>query len=308
MRTTNLNYRTTARPTQFNIHAWNTIKKYADRIWESHRNGESWKEPIRVGSKEFFQMLLDETGKPIVHWDLIQWIPNQRINNWFRELKLKADLDQRTGLYAKAARAYTLLHNMKPSDYVVLYELAYCNFKLRKTKSALANLDCAIEEFPAGERAYVLRAEIYSLLDRDLDALKDLNRTLFINPKNAKAFQMRSGIYLAQDDMRSAQRDLKKALELEPSNEEHYYRLGNLLEDLGDVSMAYKALNKALRLNPFHKDSLYKRALIRLQLKINLKAASEDLLLARSLGHPLAESTYLSRFVDLKQLGIRKAS
>lgn len=307
MRTLDLNYRTVARPTQFNLNSWNAIKKYAARIWESHQSGSTWRETIRVGSKEFFELLLDRDGKLIVDWKLIQWIPNQRINNWFRELKLKADFDRKAGLFGKAAKTYRLLNSIKPTDYEVMYELAYCYLKMKRTSSAIEFLDKAVDEFPAYERAYLLRSEIYSLLDRDLEALKDLNRTLFINPKNANALRMRAMIYQAQDDLKSAQRDLKRALELDPSNEINYVQLGILLESMGDPSMAYKAYNKALRLNPFEKDALYKRANIRLQLKVNLKAASEDLLLARSLGHPLAEETYLNRFVDLKQLGIKRA-
>ncbi len=81
--------------------------------------------------------------------------------------------------------------------------------------AALKEIDEALKRTanpPAGY--YVLRAGILRDLDRDDQALPELDRALTLDAKNAQAYAMRASIYLARKDNARAQADIQSATAL----------------------------------------------------------------------------------------------
>jgi tetratricopeptide (TPR) repeat protein len=81
--------------------------------------------------------------------------------------------------------------------------------------AALKEIDEALKRTadpPAGY--YILRAGILRDLDRDDQALPELNRALTLDPKNAQAYAMRASIYLARHDDGRAKADIQSATSL----------------------------------------------------------------------------------------------
>ncbi len=295
----------TARPSQFNLNAWDTIKKQANQIWAWHLEGKSWKQSVKVTCREFYEMLLDQNGELIIDPKQLLWVPNQRINNWFRELKTETDRLVEMGMYREALPKLRVMICIKRNDYQTLCQLALSLKQTGDQISSLLYLNKAIQLYPGYERAYTLRAAILSARDEDDKALRDLNTAIAINDKQASSFISRSILHRNRGDLDRALTDIQRAIKLDGNNDKVYTQLGLLFEETGQVLMAYKAYRKALRINPFDSESLYRRALIRIALRISLKAAGDDLLLARSLGHPLAEEAYLENFTELERLGIK---
>lgn len=81
--------------------------------------------------------------------------------------------------------------------------------------AALQEIDQALKRTanpPAGY--YVLRAGVLRDLDRDDQALPELDRALTLDPKNAQAYAMRASLYLARKDGDRAQADIQSATAL----------------------------------------------------------------------------------------------
>ncbi len=81
--------------------------------------------------------------------------------------------------------------------------------------AALKEIDEALKRTanpPAGY--YVLRAGILRDLDRDDQALPELDRALTLDARNAQAYAMRASIYLARKDNARAQADIQSATSL----------------------------------------------------------------------------------------------
>ncbi len=298
------NFKATPRPIQFNIHAWDTLKKYATRIWSSYSAGVEWKEEISITCKEFFEMLKDEHGNLIVDSKLLNWVPNHRINTWYRDLKSKANLNYKLGDYRAASALFEQMLLIKSSDYFALCMAASCAVKLREYQRAFQLLNSAILKFPLFDRAFLIRAELFSLRDEDECALKDLNRSLNLRPSNTEARLKRAMIFKSLGSLNLAIRDLDQLIEQESEAIAPLFEKAIIMEDLDDLASAYSLYKRALTIDPFQKEVLFRKAQICVKLKQNMKKAKEDLLLARDLGHAKAEELFLNQFVNIEKLGL----
>jgi len=305
--TQNNGFKAMPRPVQFNVHAWDTLKKYAMRIWSSYNAGVAWTDEVRITCKEFYDMLKDENGALILDPKLITWVPNQRINNWFRELKQEADLHFRLGHFGKAQRGYEQMIMIKSNDYNSLCRAAECAAKLKDYQRVMQILNSAILKYPLFDRAFVVRAELFAFRDEDECALKDLNKALNLRPSNHQARLQRAMVLRSLGSFHQAVKDLDILLKLNPEQVEVYLEKALILEELDDMSAAYQLYRKALRFEPFNKEILYRKAQLCVLLNQNLKKAKAELLLARDLGHPLAEELFLQHFVKIDQLGLKSA-
>lgn len=302
---TNFGYRAVARPVQFNVHAWDTLKKHATRIWSAYHAGIAWKESISITCKEFYDMLKDENKQLIVDAKLLKWVPNHRINNWLRELKEKADLHFKLEEYEEAYSIYSEMLLIKPNDYQALCRKASSAIKLNKYKEALNVLNTAILKYPLFDRALLVRAELFTLRDEDECAIRDLNRALNLRSSNHEARLRRAGLYRNLGSFGQAIKDLDILLKINPEMTEAYVEKALIMEELDDLSTAYQLYRRALRFEPFNKEILYRKAQICVRLGQNLKKAKSELLLARDLGHPFAEELFLQHFVKINSLGLK---
>lgn len=90
---------------------------------------------------------------------------------------------------------------------------------LDRADDAVELLGKTIQAKPS-EGLYRLRAILYRMLDKEDEALDDLNKALAMQPKDPLALLQRAEIALARDDVKSAKQDLKAAIEIAPQAEQ----------------------------------------------------------------------------------------
>lgn len=294
-----------SRPRTYNINHWRELKGKAYHIWESHLQGREWRGRIQVPCKEFYLMLVDEEGRLIVKDEnQIDWIHNKHTREWLkgvvgqgRELAAQHN-HQRAMLY------YNLAIKVDPNYTDALFHQAISFQAQNKFREALTGYREALELEPENPQIFLHRASLYSNMDLDRRAMDDLNTVLRLEPTNAEAFARRGDLFRAEENFDSAIADLRQAIKLEPQNEGIYFYWARYYRDINDPVSAFKTFSKILRMNPFNPEALYGVAMMRIEIFDDRRAAEQDLMLARSLGHPHAENVLCNLFSDISQLGI----
>jgi len=293
-----------ARPENINPNVWAVLKKVANEIWKSHEKGAAWNRSVLVSCKEFYEMLLDENGNLILSKaELVRFSQNGHIRSWANELMLDGINLLNNQEYDLAIAKFELHISMKPDTALAFSKLGEAYLALGNFRKALEFLKEATEIENKNASYYVLRAEAYSNLDRDEKAMNDLSFAILLNNRNAKAYARRGVLYQASRNYKLAQSDLKKAIALNPSETQFKHLLSKSLMDTKKFPEAFKVLRSILKENPFDSEAIFQCAIVRLEFKVEEDIAEEELLFARSLGHPLAEKYLLDNFSGLGQLG-----
>ncbi|UTW60954.1 hypothetical protein KFE98_13080 [bacterium SCSIO 12741] len=297
------------KPDNLSPHAWNYMIKIARDIWASHENGSDWKNKVLISCKEFYQLLLDDQGKLILSKsELLRFANNAHIRNWSNELLME-------GLNLMHNREYELainklqLHLMMDPDSASGYaKLAECESATGQWRSALTNWNHALMRAPKEASYYEGRAQVYSFLDQDEKALDDLNFALLLNRRLASAFAARAVIFQSRQQFVDALKEIDQALKLNPANQEFKLMQAAIYLAMNKLPMAYKIYRQILAEDPFNIEAIFRRALIKVECDIEVASAEDDLILARSLGHPLAEKYLLDWFYPGSDLGIQNAA
>ncbi|MGD1844341.1 MAG: tetratricopeptide repeat protein [Salibacteraceae bacterium] len=294
------------RPRTYNINHWRELKGTAYQIWENHLQGRTWHGRIEIPCKEFYLMLVDEEGRLIVNDEAqIDWVQNKHTREWLkgvvgqgRELAAQHN-HQRAMLY------YNLALKVDP-DYVEgLFHQAVSFQAQNRFREALTGFRKALELQPENAQVYLHRANLYSAMDLDGRAMDDLNMVVRLDPQCAEAFARRGDLLRTEGNFEAAIADLRKAIQIDPNNESHYFYWARYYKSVNHQVNAFKTYRKILRLNPFNPEALYEIALMRVEIFDDRQAAEQDLMLARSLGHPQAENVLCNLFTDIRQLGIQ---
>lgn len=294
----------TERPVSINTNVWTVLKKVANEIWESHEKGAAWNRSVLVSCKEFYEMLLDENGNLILNKEeLVRFSQNGHIRSWANELLLDAINLLKNEEYEMAIQKLELHISMKPTTSLAFSKLGEANMALGNFRKALEFLKEATEIDNQNSDYFVLRARAYSNLDRDEKAMNDLSFAILLNPRNANAYAARGALCQANGKFKLAQNDLKKAVSLNPANEDFKHLLAKSFMAAKKYPEAFKVLRTILKENPFNAEAIFQCAIVRLEFKVEEDLAEEELLFARSLGHPLAEKYLLDNFSGLDQLG-----
>lgn len=117
---------------------------------------------------------------------------------------------------------------------------------------------------------YEERADIYYRMDRDDEALKDINSAIAIAPQNADFYYMRSKIFGSKKMMQEALKDIELAGQLNPNNEDiakqkkwiadTFLYSGHSQQKTRNLSGAIVDFNAAIQANPNNADAYYRRA------------------------------------------------
>ena len=118
----------------------------------------------------------------------------------------------------------------------------------------VACLDVVLAEndLPADVLGLALRNRGRALyyLDRDPEALADLNRAVTLAPEDAKALAYRGAVQLWLDHFAEALEDLDRAIQLHPDDGWAIGRRGMTYQGLGRLDEALADLNRAVELDP----------------------------------------------------------
>lgn len=107
-----------------------------------------------------------------------------------------------------------------------------------KYSDALPHLHEAINNDPENYLTYFKRATVFLALNRPKSALDDLNRALELNEKFTSALQQRASLYLKMGNLDLAHIDYEKLLNIEPDNSEAnvmYNKIEKLRDDIMNI-------------------------------------------------------------------------
>ncbi|MBD80701.1 MAG: hypothetical protein CL840_17435 [Crocinitomicaceae bacterium] len=298
-----------ARPANINPNVWNVLRKVANEIWSKHDQGAAWNRTVLISCKEFYEMLLDENGQLILNkQELVRFSQNGHIRSWANELLLDGINLLSNKEYELAIKKLELHVSMNPGSALAFAKLGEASMALGNYRKALEFLNEATTIDNRQSEYFVLRASAYSHLDRDEKAMNDLSFAILLNNRNARAYASRASLYIAGGHTKLAISDLKKAVKLNPAEVEFKHLLVKAYQSAKRLPEAFKVLRSILKENPFDAEALFQCALVRLEFKVEEEIAEEELLFARSLGHPLAEKYLLDHFSPFNKLGMDKAA
>ncbi len=149
------------------------------------------------------------------------------------ELNQALDLDAdnldalrlRAALYLEMKNVDLAVEDLKkifeidPSNIQVASAAVEKLVELERADEAATLLSDAITASPS-EGLYRLRALLYRMLDREDDALEDLNKAIAMQPQDPVALLQRAEIALGRDDINAAKRDYKAAVAAAPAVEQ----------------------------------------------------------------------------------------
>ena len=123
--------------------------------------------------------------------------------------------------------------------------------KKPKVSKALGVYDKIFEIDPNFAKAYYNRAWLYSNIDKDDLAIKDLNKCIELLPedeseKMAQAYTNRGSSYIDLGEMDKALKDLNQAIEIDATVEQAYYNRARVYFFKNQIELACIDLNKAL--------------------------------------------------------------
>jgi Flp pilus assembly protein TadD len=161
------------------------------------------------------------------------------INHYKNQITdLEARLQQNQQNVEEFAREYFLMANE-------------CEVKFKDDRSAIANLNKALQLNPLFVDALLRRATLLRKTGDTAGAEKDCNTLLKIKQRHFKALLLRGKIRLQLNNLESAYQDLLEAMHLRKSNPEVYKILSKICAKMGETEKAknYKNIGKALEEN-----------------------------------------------------------
>lgn len=183
-------------------------------------------------------------------------------------------------VYAKELEA-------NPKDADIYFRRANEYYKFNQYLRALADVDKTLEYAPAGNRdlkfqAYMLRADIYQMLDKHREALADFSEALKIDPTSFMALYQKANEEYALGDYSAAKADYTRLRATNPRSVEALTGLARVAVKENDLGRASEYMDGAVEMMSADSDIYIRRASVR-RMQGNNTGAVEDLLMAISI-------------------------
>ena len=183
-------------------------------------------------------------------------------------------------VYAKELEA-------NPKDADIYFRRANEYYKFNQYLRALADVDKTLEYAPAGNRdlkfqAYMLRADIYQMLDKHREALADFSEALKLDPTSFMALYQKANEEYALGDYSAAKADYTRLRSTNPRSVEALTGLARVAVKENDLGRASEYMDRAVEMMSADSDIYIRRASVR-RMQGNNTGAVEDLLMAISI-------------------------
>ncbi|MBU2938560.1 tetratricopeptide repeat protein [Lacinutrix sp. C3R15] len=186
------------------------------------------------------------------------------LNKDLQEKNLKKGLDlYNLSQYISAAEHFVKAFqysNGKETIYLYYAASAYVSEKNydQALKYYLTILRTGIETLDAEKQNLVYKniGLIYSIQNRNDEALKFFDFVLRKNPNDVIILQNKANVYYNSGDLVTFEKELKKIERITPENINVIYNLGVLSMEKKNINDAITYYKKALKINPEHKNSL----------------------------------------------------
>ncbi|MBX9695105.1 MAG: tetratricopeptide repeat protein [Cyanobacteria bacterium] len=168
----------------------------------------------------------------------------------------KVPLDVRRAVYLINARKYGLalelvnrLHTRSPKDMTVLLLRAQIYSSINRTDDELSDLNEVLKHDPSNTAALMLRGQVYYAKSDGEKAFVDFDRLVSIQPNSATALLMRGVANVHRFQPEKAMDDLQRSLEIRKSPNT-YFTLGAAYINLFKIDEAIAAYNRSIALQP----------------------------------------------------------
>lgn len=183
-------------------------------------------------------------------------------------------------VYAKELEA-------NPKDADIYFRRANEYYKFNQYLRALADVDKTLEYAPAGNRdlrfqAYMLRADIYQMLDKHREALADFSEALKLDPTSFMALYQKANEEYALGDYSAAKAGYTRLRATNPRSVEALTGLARVAVKENDLGRASEYMDGAVEMMSADSDIYIRRASVR-RMQGNHTGAVEDLLMAISI-------------------------
>ena len=139
---------------------------------------------------------------------------NEHVQSWIKRLEEIAYKALRDRKYHISERYFGKLIKLDGDNAMHRYRRAMMRIKLNNLSGSLADLSDAIKMQAKVSKFYLMRADVYRLLDVDHKAMTDLNTALRLDPSNVQAYQKRGTFRLSLGDIAVCRVDLLWAEQL----------------------------------------------------------------------------------------------
>lgn len=182
---------------------------------------------------------------------------------------------------------YTEELEANPRDAEIYFRRANEYYKFNQYLRALSDVDKTIEYAPLANRelrfqAYMLRGDIYQMLDRHRDALADFSDALQLDPASFMALYQKANEEYELGDYSTAKADYTRLRSLNPRSAEALTGLARVAVKENNLGLASEYMDGAVQMMSADSDIYVRRASVRRMLGNN-SGAVEDLLMAISI-------------------------
>ncbi|AFY78628.1 MAG: tetratricopeptide repeat protein [Hydrococcus sp. C42_A2020_068] len=164
----------------------------------------------------------------------------------------------------------------------------------------------ALRRNPNDVDAYLKRAQMYTWLGKDREALADYDCAVSLKPDDISSRLNRASFRAKLEDSQGAIEDYDYVLRLEPHNIQTYYSRAQLRNEIGDYRRAFDDYNTIIQFHPKDSWAYVKRGYVRQQLG-DYKGALVDANRAIAL-EPELPDAYALRSEVRRRLGDKKGA
>ncbi len=164
--------------------------------------------------------------------------------------------------YEKAIDDYNMILKINPEYDYVNTQKANCRLSLNDRPGAISELSKSLCWKIDDPFVYVMRAEIYSMLEMYDDAIADYTNSLFYAPQQSDLYLDRAIIYSKKGDIYNAIKDYLEYLKYSPDEVVAHNNLAYAYMNTKDFDQAEKCFNRSISLDPAHVDSFLGLAIL----------------------------------------------
>lgn len=173
--------------------------------------------------------------------------------------------------FKEAIKDYTEVLRLGKDSSQVRSNLCAAGIRVRDFSAAAQHCEEAIRQDPKSAEAHFNSASAYAALERDSDALEQLNAAIEL-AKYTDYFYNRSIILNKLGKTEAALEDLRTVLDMDTKNADALNNMGVILVAKGNISEGMASLENALALQPDNLQTIMNIASARLKLKSPEKA------------------------------------
>lgn len=188
---------------------------------------------------------------------------------------LRADARSAKKEYDKALEDIDFLLHREPKAPSLLFEKGAICLAKEDTVCAYEHFKQTVEYDSQNPHNWSALGLVSMYLDREDEALDDLNHAISLGSKWAGDYINRGILHYKQHNYRGALADYDQAVTLSPRDAQCYYNRGMLRAEVGDWNRALEDFNQAVELAPDKTEMRYQRGVVLIQLRQWQKALDD---------------------------------